>query len=65
MKLVSIQTSEQVAEYKRGEESAPFECTECGYRAYITLRSMEGHSERCTGRKPKITKKRRTPALNT
>ena len=57
MKLVVNQSQKEVDDYKRGEQYAPFECKECGYRAYISIFMAESHEEKCKGRKPKVTKK--------
>lgn len=59
LKLAVKNTAAQVAEFKRGETSAAFECKECGYRAYISINQAEAHEEKCKGRKPKV---RRTTA---
>lgn len=59
LKIASVQTAEQLAEYKRGEKGTHFTCKHCRYQAYITVHQAEAHEETCKGRKPKVFKKKR------
>lgn len=54
LKLAAHNTEAQIAEFKRGESSAPFECKECGMRAYISVNQADAHQDKCRGRKPKV-----------
>jgi len=58
MKVVVINTKEQVEEYKRGEESAPFICPHYGYQAFIAVKYANAHEDACKGRKIKIRRKK-------
>jgi len=62
LRIVAQQTEQELLEHKRLDESAPFECAECGYRAFIALRAMEAHAEKCKGRKPIVSKKKKPSA---
>lgn len=56
LKLAVKNTEAQITEFKRGEQYAAFECNECGYRAYISVNQAEAHTDKCRGRRPKVSR---------